>query len=166
MAAPLPRRAAGRRRARGPLDRLLRCVAGVSAVEFAIVSPVLVLGTFGVTDTGMAIYERMMMNQVLRAGAQPALQGANESVVLDVRKQAATGNFSVADGAATGDELELGVETSCACPGDAAVSATCGATCDSGTPALRFYRLTAAKSFQGVLLPEFNLSYSLEVMQQ
>jgi hypothetical protein len=42
----------------------------------------------------------------------------------------------------------------------------CGAPCDSGATALRFYRLTASKTFQGVILPEFPLFYSLEVMQQ
>jgi pilus assembly protein CpaE len=144
----------------------LRCVAGVSAVEFAIVSPVLLLGTFGMVDTGMAIYERMMMNQVLRAAAQPALQGATESVVRAVLEEIAAENFTVADGEATGDELELDVETSCACPGDADAGVMCGASCESGVTAMRFYRLTASKTFQGVMLPEFSLFYSLEVMQQ
>jgi pilus assembly protein CpaE len=157
---------ATRRRAGGLLARLLRCVAGVSAVEFAILSPVLVLGTFGMADTGMAIYERMMMNQVLRAGAQPALQGANDSVVLSVLEETAADNFAVGDCEATGDVLALCVETSYACPGDADAGVMSGVTCESGTPALRFYRLTASKDFQGVMLPEFKLFYSLEVMQQ
>ena len=149
-----------------PLSRLLHCVAGVSAVEFALVAPVLVLGAFSMVDTGMAIYQRMMMNQVLRAGAQPAVQGANESVVRSVLEETAAENFTVADGEASGDQLELDVETSCACPGDADAGVMCGAVCESGTPSLRLYRLTASKTFQGVMLPEFTLFYSLEVMQQ
>ena len=166
MGAHLLVAAAPRPRSGGVLARLLRCVAGVSAVEFAIVAPVLVLGTFGMVDTGMAIYQRMMMNQVLRAGAQPALQGANETVVLSVLEATAAENFTVAEGDAAGDELELDVQTSCACPGEASVGAACGTVCDSGSPALRFYRMTAGKTFQGVMLPEFTLFYSLEVMQQ
>jgi pilus assembly protein CpaE len=166
VARPVTPLAAERPRAGGLLARLRRCVAGVSAVEFAILAPVLVLGTFGMIDTGMAIYERMMMNQVLRAGAHPALQGANDTVVLAVLEETAADNFTVADGEAAADELELDVETSCACPGDADASAMCGAPCDSGATALRFYRLTASKTFQGVILPEFTLFYSLEVMQQ
>ncbi len=42
----------------------------------------------------------------------------------------------------------------------------CGTTCGSGSVALRLYRLTASKAYQGVILPEFTLSGSLEVMQQ
>ena len=157
---------AGRLRSGSLLARLLRSSAGVSAVEFAILSPVLVLGTFGTVDAGMAIYERMMISQVLRAGAQPALQGANESVVRAVLENTAAENFTVADGEATGDELELDVETSCACPGDPVAGAACGTVCESGTAAFRFYRLTASKSFEGVMLPAFTLSGALEVMQQ
>jgi Flp pilus assembly protein TadG len=148
------------------LRDLLRSTAGVSAVEFAIMSPVLVLACFGMTDIGMAVYERMMMNQVLRAGAQPAFQGMNDGVVLTVLQETATENFTVADGAATGDELQVGVDSHCACPGEATVAVTCGATCASGSVALRLYRLTASKAYQGVILPEFSLSSSLEVMQQ
>ncbi len=145
---------------------LLHSTAGVSAVEFAIMSPVLVLCCFGMVDIGMAVYERMMINQVLRAGAQPAFQGMNDGVVLNVLQETATQNFSVADGEATGDELEVGVSSHCACPGDATVGVTCGATCESGSVALRLYRLTASKAYEGVILPEFPLSGSLEVMQQ
>jgi pilus assembly protein CpaE len=166
MRARLARRRAERARAGGLLGRLQRCVAGVSAVEFAILSPVLVLGAFGMIDTGMAIYQRMMMNQVLRAGAQPALQGQNESVVMDVLEATAAPNFTLADGEAAGDELKLKVETSYACPGDSDAAVMSGASCESGEAALRFYRLTAEKDFQGVLLPEFTLFYSLEVMQR
>ena len=155
-----------KRRRRGLLARLIRCTAGVSAVEFAILSPFLVLGTFGMVDTGMAIYQRMMMNQVLRAGAQPALRGSNESVVRSVLEATASENFTVADGEATGDELALDVETSCACPGNAVVGVGCATVCDSGSIALRFYRLSASMTFQGVMLPEFTLSGALEVMQQ
>ena len=156
----------GTSRPRGALARLARCTLGVSAVEFAILSPFLVLGAFGMIDTGMAVYQRMMITQVLRAGAQPALQGANETVVRTVLEETAAENFTLAEGEASGDELALDVELSCACPGDATVGVGCATTCESGSPALRFYRLSADKSFQGVLLPEFTLSGSLEVMQQ
>jgi pilus assembly protein CpaE len=155
-----------RPRSGAALRALLRCTLGVSAVEFAILSPLLVLGAFGMADTGMAVYERMMINQVLRAGAQPALQGANETVVRTVLEQTAAENFTVAEGEATGDELALDVETSCACPGDAVPGAGCATVCESGSAAFRFYRLSASKTFQGVMLPAFTLSGSLEVMQQ
>jgi hypothetical protein len=83
-----------------------------------------------------------------------------------VLEETAAENFTVADGEATGDELELDVQTSCACPSDGAVGVGCATVCESGTAALRFYRLSASKTFQGVMLPAFTLSGSLEVMQQ
>lgn len=154
------------RRLRRLLGDLVRSSAGVSAVEFAILSPFLVLGCFGMVDTGMAVYERMMISQVLRAGAQPAFQGFNDAVVLTVLEETAAENFTVAAGEATGDEVAVGVESHCACPGDAAVGVACGSTCESGSVAFRLYRLTAEKQFVGVILPDFRLSGSLEVMQQ
>ena len=53
-----------------------------------------------------------------------------------------------------------------ACPGDAVPGAGCATVCGSGSAAFRFYRLSASKTFQGVMLPPFTLSGSLEVMQQ
>jgi Flp pilus assembly protein TadG len=166
MHAPANAAAARPRRVRRLLTDLVRSSAGVSAVEFAILSPFLVLGCFGTIDTGMAVYERMMISQVLRAGAQPAFQGLNDGVVLAVLEETAAENFTVAEGEATGDEVAVGVESHCACPGDAAIGVACGSTCESGSVAFRLYRLTATKTFEGVLLPEFTLSGSLEVMQQ
>ena len=148
------------------LRALLHCVSGVSAVEFALFSPFLVLGCFGMVDVGTAVYQRMMIDQVLRAGAQPALQGSNDIVVRTVLEGTASQNFTVADGAATGDEIEVDVQSHCACPGDATAGVACGTTCGSGSTALRLYRLTASKTYQGVILPQFTLSSSLEVMQQ
>lgn len=164
MRAPGPRAAGSC--LRGLLARLLRCAAGVSAVEFAVVAPVLIFGTLATADVGMAVYERMMINQVLRAGAQPALRGAEESVVLSALEEAARENFTVTAGEPTADEIALDVESRCACPGQTGVGIGCLTVCSSGTVAFRFYRLWAGKTYQGVLLPEFTFSASLEVMQQ
>ena len=43
---------------------LLGCTAGVSAVEFAVLAPFLVVGTLSTIDAGMAVYEKMMIGQV------------------------------------------------------------------------------------------------------
>ena len=70
MHAPANVAAARPRRVRRLLTDLVRSSAGVSAVEFAILSPFLVLGCFGTIDTGMAVYERMMISQVLPSSAK------------------------------------------------------------------------------------------------
>jgi pilus assembly protein CpaE len=49
---------------------LKRSEAGVSAIEFALVAPVLALGLVAMADIGLALYERMTIDHVLRAGAQ------------------------------------------------------------------------------------------------
>jgi pilus assembly protein CpaE len=124
------------------------------------------MGAFTMIDTGMAVYEKMMINQVLRAGAQPAFSGAEESEVLETLQQSAAANFSVASGDAQEAELALAVESYCACPGEASGEVACTAPCGSGGAAFRFYRLTAAKTFQGVMLPAFTLAGALEVMSE
>jgi Flp pilus assembly protein TadG len=58
-----------------PARRLLSRVRrlgedGVSAVEFALIAPILFLSLLAMVDVGFAIHERMTIDHVLRAGAQ------------------------------------------------------------------------------------------------
>jgi hypothetical protein len=46
---------------------------GVSAVEFALIAPILFLSLLAMVDVGFAIHERMTIDHVLRAGAQEAM---------------------------------------------------------------------------------------------
>lgn len=154
----------GRRGARAALARLLRCTAGVSATEFALLAPVLVLGAFATADAGMAIYEKMMIGQALRAGAQSAMAGADEERVRAVLDEVAAENFALAgDGQAASGVLSIGVSIYCACAGETFVQVDCTAVCGSGVGTSRFYRLTAAKTFDGVILPAFGLDSSIDV---
>lgn len=156
----------------------MRCAAGISAVEFTLLAPVLVVGAFSTADAGMAIYEKMMIGQALRAGAQLAMAGAEKDDVLDVLRQVASENFTLAGsaeaapgGAASGGmaaeskSLAVSVSRYCACPGTTFVQVGCGGICDTGLPA-RFYRLTATKTFDGVILPAFSLDGTIDVMAE
>lgn len=155
--------AAGLRRL---VARALRSSRGVSAVEFAILAPLLVLGSLATADIGRAVYERMMIAQALRAGAQLAMAGAGESDVRAALETVAGENFTIAAGDGGGGALQLGVSAYCGCPGQAIVQLACTAVCDSGQEPGRFYRLSAGKSFRGVMLPAFGIAGTLEVMAE
>lgn len=160
-------RSPGRRvRARRAVTRLLRSRSGVSAVEFALLAPVLVLMALATADAGMAIYQKMMIGQVLRAGAQMALLGTDQDGIRSVLEEVARKNFTLAGETATGDALAITVSSYCGCPGEAVVQISCTGVCDSGLAPADFYDLAASKSFQGIILPSFTISGSLDVMAQ
>ena len=158
--------------AAGHLHRMLCCSAGVSAVEFALLAPVLVIGAFGTADAGMAVHERMMIGQALRAGAERAMAGADEARIREALAVVASDNFTVSwDGDPEGDAapagtLVLDVETYCACPGAEFTELSCTGTCASAGAPARFYRLSASKLFNGVILPEFAISGTVEVLAE
>lgn len=147
------------------LGRLLGDTRGVSAVEFSLLAPVLIFGTFATVDAGMAVYESMMMGQVLRTGAQSAIDTANQTTVLSVMEQVAAQNFTMASGGTT-PEVTLNVQAFCSCPGALATPVSCASTCTGGVPANEFFDMTASKTFDGVILPAFTLNSSLAVMVQ
>lgn len=148
------------------LARLLRAGDGVSAVEFALLAPVLVMGTLSTVDIGRAVYEKMVIDQALRAGAQLAIAGKNENAIRDALEAVASENFTLSDGTGASGQLAVGVESYCGCPGTTAAQVDCTAVCDTGIDASRFWRLTASTSFKGTLLPAFPLASTLEVVAQ
>lgn len=164
---PQPDPAGGTRRWLRLPGALLRCSAGVSAIEFAILAPVLVLGAFGTADAGRAIYQRMMIGQALRAGAQLAMVGADEAAIRDALQQVAGANFTLADGAdPAAGSLSVTVASYCGCPGAALAQVDCTAVCTDGGAAARFYRLAASKTFDGILLPDFPVAGAIEVVAE
>lgn len=157
---------AGRARRVGALLRRLRgCIAGTSAVEFAVLAPVLVVGAFSTADIGMAIHERMMIGQTLRAGAVPAMAGASHAEVMRVVEAVAADNFTLSrNGIYVPGMLLPGIEDYWACPDADFKHVQRTDTCASGEPPQHYYRLTATKSFRGVILPQFPISGAVEVL--
>ena len=148
------------------LKTLWGCRRGASAVEFALLSPVLVIGTFATVDAGMAVYEKMMITQVLRAGAQTAIRGQNEQSVLDILEDTAAANFTVAGATPAPGELVLTVGTHCSCPDALATPVSCSSLCVGSVSPNEFYDLSASVEFTGVILPSFTLSGEIVVMAQ
>lgn len=154
-----------RARSRTAFGRLLGCSRAVSAVEFALLAPVLIIGAFATADAGLAIYERTMMGQSLRAAAQLGMAGAEVDHVRAVLREVASENFVLAaDGTTQDGSLSVDVSSYCACPGQGFAEVDCSVTCDAGEGASEFYRLTASKTFEGVFLPSFALGDAVSIM--
>lgn len=145
------------------IARLLRSERGVSAVEFSLLAPFLVVGGLSTVDAGMAIYDKMMISQVLRAGAHGAISAESGAVVLSILEATASDNFTVASGGANPGELSVAVSSYCICPEDTASQVACTANCSAGNPN-QFYRLTATQEFTAIMLPDFTLSGSIDVI--
>ncbi|MEM7424357.1 MAG: TadE/TadG family type IV pilus assembly protein [Pseudomonadota bacterium] len=148
------------------LRRTARDERGVSAVEFSLVAPLLVFGTIMTVDAGLAIYDKMMIGQVLRSGAQTAIAAQSQTEVRAILEATASDNFTVAAGPPTGDELSIGVSGYCVCPSDTSVQVACTASCTGGSSPLEFYQLSATKTYTGILLPAFTLDGTMDVLAQ
>lgn len=145
---------------------LLGCQSGVSAVEFSLMTPFLVVGGLSTFDAGMAAYEKMMMTQVLRAGAHSAIAADSQAEMLTMLQATAADNFTLAQGAPQAGELAVGVASYCICPEATATQVACTDTCTGGASPSEFYALSATMEFDGVMLPNFTLDGTIDVMAQ
>ena len=153
-------------RTRARLAQLIKCQRGVSAVEFSLLAPFLVIAGISTVDAGMAVYDKMMITQVLRSGAHSAIAAESEAAMLAMLQATAGDNFTVAQGAGTPavGELAVAVNSYCICPNDTSVQVTCSTVCTAGLNPNEFYSLSANMDFDGIILPNFSLSGSLDVI--
>jgi Flp pilus assembly protein TadG len=136
-------------------------------VEFSLLAPFMVVGGLSTVDAGMAIYDKMMISQVLRAGSHSAIAAESVADVRSILETTAADNFTVAAGdPAPPGELALDVTEFCACPEALGTEVACTATCADGVTPTRFYDLTASLEFNGVMLPNFTLAGEMSVMAQ
>jgi Flp pilus assembly pilin Flp len=68
----------------GWLSRFARDRGGASAVEFALIAPLLVAVLLGIAEMGQVIYQRTDMHGALRTGGQYVLNGGRD---LDVAEE-------------------------------------------------------------------------------
>ena len=113
--------------------------SGVSAVEFALVSPVLVFLTLGLMDVASLASSAISMRGGLQAAAGYVMQGGTEDAKIT---EIAKSTWSSAP-----EDAEISVARSCAC-GDAAVSCTAVCTTGSKIPA-SLVHLTASWTWTG-----------------
>ena len=65
------------------LQRFARDARGVAATETAFVTPFIIAIVVGVADTGMALNQRISLDQGLRAGAQTALMNSTNMAEIE-----------------------------------------------------------------------------------
>jgi pilus assembly protein CpaE len=149
---------------RRKLQCLRRDQSGLSTVEFALLANVLVFGSIASADLGLAEYERLTIDHVLRAGAQSAMADQGSDQVLKLLESTASGNFAISTAASpTSTGLRLVAERYCTCPENTSAQVSCLAICDKSAPTFIFYRLEAAKIYKTMLLPEITFQPSLRV---
>ncbi len=153
--------------------------SGVAAVEFALISPTIILVLVGLIDLGGMLYTRFQLDASLSAGANYAMVNANSVNSTSAAALASTlaglvssgqssnwANSSITVNAGPTASSSGGTVTtggtassadSCYCPTGAATTSvtwgstqTCGATCAGGGYAGKFVLLSASKSYSPI----------------
>lgn len=147
------------------LARLLKDKRGSAAVEFAVGAPVLLIGLIIVTDVGLAVSERMNLDQSVRAGAEFAMNSVEDETTLeDMVKSAATGAYGVAlNDIDSADVPTVDVTKTCECPDAPGVSASCDTLCTGEIVPYIYYDFLASQSYQGIFVPDFTMETEMKV---
>lgn len=133
--------------------RFLTAREGVSAVEFALVAPVLLISMLGVVDIGNVVYQRADMESALRAGIQYFMNGGD-----DLNKAETVVNQSWTT---KPDSVTVVAEKYCMC---GTVQHACNTLCDDDTYPDSYNRLTATATLQGILTDgNYNVQQSVRV---
>ena len=111
---------------------------GAAAVEFALLAPIVIAALAGIANYGMAMFEKMELENAARAGAQIAITARASTTTIQNAVVNAT-NLSLLTSDVTLTE-------SCWCQ-DVSATETCGNTCVDGDPAQYFMTVSVSKTF-------------------
>lgn len=137
---------------------------GVSAVEFALLAPILSLSLVAAADLGLAEYQRMTIDHALRAGAQAAVADRPIGEVSKAAERTLAKHFQVAtSGGSNPEVVALSVKRYCACPEKTSVEVVCSTVCTASAPPFIFNRLSASKQYQAMIVPNFALNSAVQV---
>lgn len=143
------------------LRRFRHDISGVAVIEFALIAPTLLTMLLASIDLGNVLKEREAMDHVLRSGAQLAMADPGAPAVLAAMQAAASPDFTALAGARK--SVALDASRFCACPGFPATATACSTICTGSLPTNIYYRMTATKTYQGILFPRFDLAPVLQV---
>jgi pilus assembly protein CpaE len=149
---------------RGWIGTWRRNEKGTSAVEFALFAPVLFFALVATVDVGLAEYERMTIDHILRAGAQSAMADQGQDQILKIVQNTASRNFTLSNQTTiNATALAVAVDRFCACPDSPTAAVACTTTCTGLTPTFVYYRVSAAKIYTGMIMPAITMSPSVLV---
>lgn len=145
------------------LATLLRDQRGVSAVEFALIAPILLGGLLSMVDLGLAATERMSLDHVLRAGAQAAMAEKDKERILKVLEATASEHFALGGSVTqTSAENPVVLSVKCICSGENATEEECTA-CTASPQAHVYYRISAEKLYNGTVFKSLQLTTRIEI---
>ena len=119
--------------------------AGVAAIEFAIIAPLLMLLLVGIVELGFGIHQAMQVQDAAEAGALYAGKYGWDQAGIAAAVVNATGADNVT---ATPAPVQF-----CGCPSVSGIAEiSCSATCPSGTGAERYVRISASMPHTQILV--------------
>lgn len=122
--------------------RFRRCRLGTAAVEFALITPVLLIIIMGLVDFGLAMFKKMELTGAVRSGAQLAMMDSSNTTVIKDAVVDASGNSITSS--------DVSTTSFCECADESTV--VCGETCGDGSSNRTFMTITASQSFSGLFL--------------
>jgi Flp pilus assembly protein TadG len=128
--------------------------SGSSAVEFALISPLVITLLVGIVDYGLATTQRLATRHAAQAGAeQAALHGFDATKITTAMQNASPGVAVAATPAPA---------QSCGCAsGTTVATASCGSTCADGTKAGTYVTVNAQSVYTTVIpYPGFPSSFT------
>jgi Flp pilus assembly protein TadG len=138
---------------------------GSSAVEFAIAAPMLIISLITVTDIGLAMQQRMNLDQSVRAGAEFAMNNVSDvETIKEMVKSAATGSYGQARNDVTSNTPTVTVPAAyCECPDARGTAVACDTLCTGDVPPSIFYDITATRRYDAIFIPDFTLASQMTV---
>lgn len=128
--------------------------SGASAVEFALIAPLIFFSLLAMVDVGFAVNDRMYVDQILRSGGQPAMRDRGEAIVEETLKRAACKGGETYPNCTNIAKMTFAVDRYCVCPVTEVTDPTCTDTCEIRPQT--FYKVSATKTYEGIFLPQFN----------
>ncbi len=135
--------------------------SGVSAVEFALMTPILALTLVALVDLGLAINARLTLEKELNVAQLYALESKdNISQLQTYLDGTMTTNLTSKGFAFEGTEAKRTASSMCVCPTNAAqtdlsaYSVSCSTSCGGTNPYL-FYRIDVITDYALPLVPNF-----------
>jgi Flp pilus assembly protein TadG len=125
------------------IQRFLCDERGVSAIEFALTVPVLLISLLGVVDIGTTVYKRADMEAALRSGVQYFMNGGEDLTRAE--------NVVLESWTTKPDTVTVSADRLCLC---GTTAASCNALCGDGTTPTTYNRIQATALFPGILMDD------------
>lgn len=130
------------RRLRSRGSTLGRDQRGVTAIEFAVIAPVMIGLFISIADFGLGLYTQVQLANAAQSGAAYAMQKGYNSDTMKTVAQASTRLTGVS----------VATSQFCGCPSSTGVTVTsCTASCGDGLTAGTFAQVTASKTYSTLL---------------